>query len=77
MYARFENGLVAEIDSSVRSGDVIRAYVTSYFDHNTKYYFTSKVIELLESVSPSALFTTDPNLPFFEGNEGSNETETL
>ena len=77
MYARFENGLVAEIDSSVRSGDVIRAYVTYYFDHTKKYYFTSKVIELLESVSPSALFTTDPDLPFFEGNNGNDEAETL
>jgi len=76
MFARFENGLIAEVDSTVQVGDEVRAYVISY-DYKKKCYFTSKVTDLLEIVSQNALFTDKPDLPIFEvheENESNNDT---
>ena len=71
MFALFENGLTAKVSKDCKVGDKVRAFQTSYFNENEKCFFTSKIVELIEWVYPTATQTTRTESPLFEGNENN------
>jgi hypothetical protein len=68
-YATFANGLTASVSDSIKVGDRVRTFQTSYFNQLKKCFFTSTVIEISDWVYPTAIQTTNEDSPLFEGNE--------